>query len=438
MGDRQLEKERQTAIHLLRSGLPAAEVAQEMKRSLKWVYKWKQRYQQKGWEGLKSQSREARRKAHKYEEKTRQMICQIRSELEAQATGKQGVCYGGAPTIRARLRPELEQAGRVPSTATIERVLREANMTSPKQPPPEKVKYPRLRPVLPHQVQQIDIVPHFLPGGQVVACFNALDIVSRYPDGQALSRKRSLDAAGFLLNLWRQLGIATYTQMDNESCFCGGHTHPHVIGKVVRLCLLVGSQPVFIPIRHPKSNGAIERFHQDYNQHVWQRHHLDDLSVVNFHSDNFFLDYRRTHYPAALNGQTPHQVHLAHPQRALPANFAPNLKQLPVTEGHVHFIRKVEPDGAIPVLNARWSVPETPPLQGVWATLSLSATRPHALLSVFDDAPDVSSRICLVTHPFLLSQPVIPLRSEFRPASDTRPFWVQPLLHAVRRFCTMF
>ncbi len=410
ISDQNLQNERELAIHLLRSGLAVGEVARRTGRTAAWVYKWKQRYEQNGWEGLKSQSREPQRKAHKYEETTRQMICQIRSELEAQAASEQGLCYVGAATIRARLRQEMEQPDRVPSTATIERVLRAANMTRPKQPQPEKVKYPRLQPMLPHQVQQIDIVPHFLPGGQAVACFNALDIVSRYPWGQALPRKSSQDAARFLLNLWDKMGIATYTQMDNESCFCGGHTHPHVIGKVVRLCLLVGTQPVFIPIRHPKSNGAIERFHQDYNQHVWQRHHLDDLPVVNFHADNFFLDYRIAHFPTALKGQTPQQVHHAYPPRALPANFAPDFKQLPVTEGQIHFIRKVEQDGAIPVLNARWSVPETSPLQGVWATLSLSTARPHALLSVFDDAPDVSSRVCLVTHPFPLSQPVIPLR----------------------------
>jgi len=46
--------------------------------------------------------------------------------------------------------------------------------------------------------------------------------------------------------------------MDNEGCFTGGNTHPHVIGKVVRLCLMVKTQVIFIPIRHPKSNAFIK------------------------------------------------------------------------------------------------------------------------------------------------------------------------------------
>jgi hypothetical protein len=37
---------------------------------------------------------------------------------------------------------------------------------------------------------------------------------------------------------------------------------------VLRLALLVGTQLVFSPVRHPESNGTIERFHQDYSKNV--------------------------------------------------------------------------------------------------------------------------------------------------------------------------
>lgn len=284
------------------------------------------------------------------------------------------------------------------------------------------IGYPHLNPTLPHQVQQLDIVPHYLRGGQLVACFNGLDIVSRYPVGQAMPSKSSGDAARFLLRMWTALGIAVYTQMDNEGCFCGGHTHPHVIGKAVRLCLLVGTQPVFIPIRHPESNGSIERFHQDYDQHVWKRHDLDNLTAVNTRAEAFFETYRATHYPTALRGQTPQQVHQAYPTRKLPADFVPDLDQLPITEGQVHFIRKVEADGAIPLLNTRWHVPDAVPQQGVWATLTLSTTNANGLLTIFDKAPDATSRTRLAAHPFPLALPVAALHSDFLPSSCSPVF----------------
>jgi len=30
-------------------------------------------------------------------------------------------------------------------------------------------------------------------------------------------------------------GLGKNPQVDNEGCFSGGHTHPYVLGKVVRL-----------------------------------------------------------------------------------------------------------------------------------------------------------------------------------------------------------
>jgi len=58
--------------------------------------------------------------------------------------------------------------------------------------------------------------------------------------------------------------VPDYTQLDNEGCFSGGFTHPGVLGKVLRLWLMVGTELVFSPLRHPESNGCVERFHQDY------------------------------------------------------------------------------------------------------------------------------------------------------------------------------
>jgi len=40
-------------------------------------------------------------------------------------------------------------------------------------------------------------VPHFLQGGQRVASFNAIDVVSRYPTGCSYEQRRFQDAAAF-------------------------------------------------------------------------------------------------------------------------------------------------------------------------------------------------------------------------------------------------
>ena len=185
----------------------------------------------------------------------RQLVIQARSELEAAAASGQGLKYVGGRAVRTKLQGRL--GGPAPSVPTIERILRTAWLTQRRQPA-------ELRDPLPACATnggpdgQIDIVPHYLTGGQKVGCFNGLDVVSRYPTGQAYAQARSQDAAAFLIHFWQTVGIPTYTQVDNQDCFSGGHTHPYVLGQVVRLALTVGTELVFSPVYHPESNGYVE------------------------------------------------------------------------------------------------------------------------------------------------------------------------------------
>jgi len=406
-----LQAERESAIHMLRTGHSVKEVAQTLGRSERWVRKWRARFETEGWAGLRDRSRRPKRLARALPESHRQAILRARSALEAEAARGDGLKYIGAQAVRTRLKEQgLEP---LPSTATIERVLRAAGMTRPRRRPPQRSKtvYPRLRPQQPQTLIQVDIVPHFLRGGQQVACFNALDVVSRYPTGKAMAHRRSQDAEAFLLACWEDLGTPQYTQVDNEACFSGGATHPYVLGRVVRLALAVGTELVFSPQRHPESNGYVERFHQDDNRHVWQDTYLPNREAVDRQAAAFFERYRRRPHPQ-LQERTPAEVH-GTPQRR-PTGFGVAEKKRPLYEGKVHFIRKVKPDGTISVLNVDWKVSQEMAGRGVWATLVL---RPEgAWLRVYDAAPDVPRRRLLVTHPFRLSEPVLPRPKPSSPA----------------------
>ncbi len=268
-----------TAIHLLRSGKAPAEVAQEVERSLAWVYKWRKRYFDAGnWQALQDLSRAPKHAPKKLPERIRQAIRAVRSELEAEAAEPGKLSYIGAHAIHGRLRQK--RTAPLPSISSIERELRAAGMTRPRKPKePNQVMYPHLHPTQPHQLVQVDIVPRYLPGagGPCVSCFNAIDVVSRYPTGQQYITKRSVDAVQFLLQVWRELGLPDYTQVDNESCFSGGFTHPGVLGKVLRLGLMIGTELVFSPIRHPESKDydsyctSFARSGMDFASNIWRR-----------------------------------------------------------------------------------------------------------------------------------------------------------------------
>jgi transposase InsO family protein len=403
--------ERRTAIHLLRSGRSPVEVAQEMQRSVAWVYKCRKRFfEHNNWDDLNDRSRAPKHCPRKLPETVRQAIRQTRSELEAEAAEPGKLFYIGALAIQARLRQQKLKP--LPSLSSIERELRTAGMTRPRKPVRStSVTYPHLRPTRPQQLLQVDIVTHYLPGGQCVACFNAIDVVSRCPVGDQYASRRSQDAADFLIQAWQTLGIPNFTQVDNEGCFSGGFTHPGVLGKVLRLALFVGTELVFSPVYHPESNGSIERFHQDYNQNVWRKFELSTLESVRLHSPGFFEAYRHSQHCGSLAGHCPAEVHFEQPPFHLPANFRLP-KQLPITAGRVHFMRLVNQASKISLLNLDWEVPMAEPDQPVWATLEFAVQ--GATLRVYDAPPDAMQRRCLAEHPFPLRQPVQPLPEEFQ------------------------
>jgi hypothetical protein len=312
----------------------------------------------------------------------------------------------------------------LPSITSIERELRAAGMVQGQRAhAAPQVAYPHLHPSKPLQLIQVDIVPHYLRGGACVACFNAIDVVSRYPTGQQLLTKRAADACTFLLHVWQAVGIPTFTQVDNESCFSGGFTHPGVLGQVVRLALLVGTQLVFSPIRHPQSNGTVERFHQDYSKHVWAKLDLPDLQAVQQHSPAFFAAYRQSAHHTALHGRSPADIHSGAQGRTLPKAFRLP-ERLPLSEGQVHFLRCVTAEQQVLILNLAWDVPRAEPGEGVWATLEFK--RQGAKLRVYDADPDTPKRRCLVEHPFPLREKVQPLAGAFhREAADRTPSLVR-------------
>ena len=397
-----LIEERKSAIHLLRAGQSVKAVAAELSKSTRWVRKWRKRYQTEGWEGLKDRSRRPHKIVRQTPEAHQQAIREARSELEAEAAEGKGLKYIGGQAIRTRLKDKRIQP--LPSIPTIERVIRAAGMTRPYQRVKEpEIRYPHLKIKNSQDLIQVDIAPHYLKGGERVACFNAIDVSSRYPIGEAYAQRRSKEAEDFLIRVWQELGVSKYTQVDNEGCFSGGFTHPYVLGKVVRLALQSGTELIFSPVRHPQSNGFVERFHQDYDKHVWEDTYLSSITEVQAQGQIFFTLYRKRPH-SRLNEQTPETVHQS-PNR-LPLDLKPATKKRPLYAGQVHFIRKVLTDNTISVLNVNWSVPDAKPDQGVWATLAITTS--GTKLIVFDAAPDVPSRKRLAIHRFKLSEPVLP------------------------------
>ena len=404
------ESARHSLIHLVRSGKSPKEAADELDYSPSWAYKWWGRFNEAGWEGLRSRSRAPHHHPNRITPKTEQLILKIRSNLEEEAEQSDKLAYIGAYAIRGRMMENKIKD--IPSPSTIEKTLRLAGMTKPLCAEAEKkIVYPHLHINYPHQLTQIDIVPHYLSGGALAHCFNAIDVVSRYPDGKQYDRKTTSNVLDFCVKMFQNIGISEFTQMDNESSFNGGRTHRYIIGRVARLMLLVGTELVYSPFYHPESNAYVERFHQDYGKNVWEKVPMQDLMEVHKVSSRFFARYRISKHHSELDGQSPVSLHFEKPFRIWPKYFVIP-KPLPITEGKIHFMRAVSKSQAISIANVDWSTGLAEPDQGVWATLFI--TLRGARLRIYDQAPGVLKRRCFADHLFPLFEPVIPLLQKFQ------------------------
>ncbi len=73
--------------------------------------------------------------------------------------------------------------------------------------------------------------------------------------------RAAITAAGTVEALvahWRDVGLPTYAQFDNNPGFQGAQVHPDTLGQVPRLCLSLGVIPVFVPPRETGFQAAIE------------------------------------------------------------------------------------------------------------------------------------------------------------------------------------
>ena len=144
---------------------------------------------------------------------------------------------------------------------------------------------------------------------------------------------------------WRAHGCPAYAQFDNDSRFQGTHTHPDVLGQVIRFCLSLGVTPVFAPAREHGPQNLNESFNHLWQQKVWHRFHHVSALAFQARSDRFVAAYQRRR--AAREDRAPRR-------RAFPKRWTLDLHQRP--RGMVIYLRRTDEFGAIRVLGHRLEV----------------------------------------------------------------------------------
>ncbi len=111
-----------------------------------------------------------------------------------------------------------------------------------------------------------------------------------------------------LLRCWKTMGLPDFLQADNELAFRGSNRYPRSFNIVLRLCLSLGIEVVFIPIGEPWRNGTIENFDDTYNRRFFPTQWFRSYRHLRSQSNNFELLHNKNHWYTCLKGKTPLQV----------------------------------------------------------------------------------------------------------------------------------
>ncbi len=162
----------------------------------------------------------------------------------------------------------------------------------------------------------------------------------------------------------------------------------------------------------PKRNYQIESFHSVWVSSFWSRHQFATISEVAAETPILRHWYMYHYYPPAVGGRTPAQVRRGASVRPLSAALRHLIPKgrLPLSAGRIHFMRKVDPTGAIEVLNQVWR------LGGKWSGEYVRATinTQEQTIGFWHQANAEAAWQLTKTHRFAVEETVHALLPEFR------------------------
>ena len=367
MEDRE-EWRRRRAIGRYLRGEKAGPICIGLGRTEQWLYKWLKRFQEGDPEWYRERSRKPAHVPLRSCEEIEEIVKFIRLELYNRGE------FCGAQAIRWRL--EEEQVKRLPCLRTIDRILARHGLTHQRtgRYEPKGKCYPALDAPHPGSVHQCDLVgPCYLGAPLKFYSLNTIDLATGRCGTEPLLRGKGTVAEA-IWSTWLRLGIPKYLQMDNEAPFYGSPAYPRALGKPIRLCLLYGVEPCFIPLAEPWRNGVVEKFNDQWREKFLGRVPMQNAEDLQRESLNFEQRHNDRYRYSKLKGRTPMEA-LAAAKKPLrfPDQDRPPKFPLPKPKkGFYHVVRFIRSDGLFNLFGERFRMPSEAVYEYVWATVDVS------------------------------------------------------------------
>jgi transposase InsO family protein len=367
------EKLREIAISRYKNGESPKTIYESLGRSKAWFFKWLKRYSLEKDNWSKSKSRKPGKSPKRIDANMEQTVIQKRKELE-----KTLYSQIGAFPISYQLTTEGSD---IPSIATVNRIIKRNNLTRKKPAYNSKgVAYPALVAKTSNYVHQFDVVgPRYLKTGRFYSA-NIIDACDRRASVNPVLRQTRHDIAGALILCFKTLGIPKYLQLDNKLPSRGSNRYPHSFGLVIRLCLYLGIEPVFIAIKEPWRNGIVEHFNNVFDKSFFRSQFFKSFLHLYNQAKIFEAYHNGNHRYSSLSGKTPNEFASLNLVK-LPDNFTiPD--PLPIYPGYIHIVRFVRSNRIIDIFGEKYSMPVEVEYEYVWVTIDTKAQT----ISVYHDS----------------------------------------------------
>jgi putative transposase len=115
------------------------------------------------------------------------------------------------------------------------------------------------------------------------------------------------DIVGALILCFKTLGYQKYLQLYNKLPSCGSSRYPHSFGLVIRFCLYIVIEPVFIPIKEPLRNGIVKHFNNVFDKSFYRSHFFKSFLHLYSKAKVFEAFHNGNHRYSSLSGKTPNE-----------------------------------------------------------------------------------------------------------------------------------
>ena len=369
------EKElREDAIKRFENGETPREIYQSSRKSKAWFFKWLRRYKHERKNWACSKSRRPHRTSRKIEATLEQAVIETRKKRERQLYAQIGAIS---------INFDLQQQGITPlPLSTINKILKRNELIR-KRPKytPKGVDYPSLPVQQSNYVHQFDVVgPRYLKTDGRFYSANFIDAYDRRCSVNPRRRQTRIEIAQALIRSWQTLGIPCYLQLDNKLPSRGSNRYPHSLGLVIRLCLHLGIQPIFIPIKEPWRNGIIEHFQNVFDKMFFRAQYFEGFSYLVEQAWEFETFHNQYHRYSTMEGKTPLEK-VSGNLRYLQKDFRLPAK-LTIAPGHIHIIRFIRSNRILDIFGEKFAMPMEVEYEYVWATIDTAAQN----LNIYHDS----------------------------------------------------